>query len=127
MEEKTNAEFPFGLVVSLGLWSVVVAAAAAYATWYYVCQRVDSQLSTRPPIAVMNSADWALYGGTGPTAADQVRDGMKRYLTAVKKLGDAGFLVLDGRIVPSAPTGIFVQPPKNDAATAKAVMELQQQ
>lgn len=117
---KAERRSPWGLIVGLGLWSTVVSLATGYGVWHLQSARLAQELAIRPPVAIVNGAEWALTAGEGATPAEQVDSGIRQFNDAVTKLANAGFMVVDARWVPAAPANVVVDTPHANAAVVSA-------
>lgn len=84
-----------------------VAGAIAGAGAFYVAGHMDNQ-NERPAIVVVDFGQVVADLPKDGSAADTVNHRMLRVRGAVKKLADAGYLVLDGQAVLGAPESSYV-------------------
>ena len=84
-----------------------LAGAIAGAGAFYVVGHMDNQ-SERPPIVVVDFGQVVADLPKDGSAAETVNHRMLRVRGAVKKLADAGYLVLDGQAVLGAPESSYV-------------------
>lgn len=97
------------------LFNAVVAGAVGAGMAWFLIQQVREEVAMRPPVVVVDLADLAL-NASGDAAAhvDRIRE-------QVKKLRDAGYLVLDGQSVLGAPDDLFVRRPPVPVTAAPAL------
>lgn len=84
-----------------------VAGAIAAAGAHYALERFEPA-SAPPPIAVVDFGQVVADLPKDDSAPQTVNHRMTRVREAVKKLTDAGYLVLDGQAVLGAPEGTYV-------------------
>jgi D-tyrosyl-tRNA(Tyr) deacylase len=83
-----------------------VAGAIAAGGAHYALKRFES--ANAPPIAVVDFGQVVADLPKDDSAPQTVNQRMTRVREAVKKLTDAGYLVLDGQAVLGAPEGTYV-------------------
>jgi len=89
------------------LSGVVLGLIGAWAYHVHAIHAIRAELHSRPPVAVVRLAD---YVATLSPNASQERLGevLAAYDSAVGRLVEAGYLVLDGEAVAGAPGDLFV-------------------
>lgn len=107
-----------GFILSMGLWSVLVASVAAGVVWVRMNAVLQQELALRPPIVVVDSYSWIQSAGEGLTLDERYVDGARSLRDAIKKLKTKDVLVIEKSATKSVPDALYLQPPaptKRDA------------
>lgn len=102
----------FGPLTVLVLWPVVVLGLGHVVVYRTLearlLERLDRELAVRPPLAVIDPADFVDVAGGDAKA---VEAGLRTAIEAAGKLGAAGYVVVDRQAVLAAPAESRVPPP----------------
>jgi len=111
MPDPTNVEAPLGRLIDrlipLAL-TALICVAVVYALMRRQVAHLEAEITARPPVIVVDFARMAtaLKG----RSADVIEGEMARVRGRMMELGDAGYVVLDGQAVLSAPDDLFLTP-----------------
>lgn len=97
---------PAAIATAALIGGIAGIASGAGVSWYLSYERLDTA-SVRPPVAVVDFATLVARDGTSRSAAEIDRQ-VLQVKSAVRKLRDNGFLVLDSQAVLGAPEVLYV-------------------
>jgi len=96
------------LIVAFLIWPLIVAGVACLFMHRYMQTEIDTELSLRPRVAILDTHQFVEQQPTTLSPDDRLKAGFKKANETSKRLQDAGFLILDRGQVLSAPAGLQV-------------------
>jgi hypothetical protein len=112
--ERNEVSDGWGLWVVV--WPILTTLLGSGLTYWILQQQRQTDLSLRPPVAVMEMSEWVRLAGSGETNQERFKDGSVKAELAAKKLQEQGVLVLDSRMVRGAPEQVYVTTPSAEKA-----------
>ena len=113
--DQVNSEVPtvknegVSIIITATILGGILGFAGSYLFFMNKISAIESELTLRPPIAVVDFVDIASRypDGTTKTEAEQL---MVKTQKAIVKLSDAGYMVIDRSHLISAPKDLFLPP-----------------